>query len=179
LKQAEIPIASQEVANKRRRTNEDASRAREDETRAKIASSDAAYLEDVQRVQKRLMTDAVRPRGPQEETHERPADVTSRPVKSKKPASGKRKHRRTDQIDGRSELVVNMKKVFAECFEEKQGEYVSIREVYDVFYKSTPSFEKNVFKHHCRTLFLHQWAHSQILFHKNERCFADMAVKIN
>ena len=90
-----------------------------------------------------------------------------------------RKHRRTDQIDGRSELIADMKQVFVERFEEKHGGYLPINEVYDVFEKSTSlhTFEKNVFKHHCRKLFCAEWTHSRIVFKEDERCFTDMAVK--
>jgi len=90
-----------------------------------------------------------------------------------------RKHRRTDQIGGRSELVADMKQVFAERFEEKHGKYLPINEVYNVFEKSTSlhTFEHNVFKHHCRKLFCAEWTHSRIVFKEDERCFTNMAVK--
>jgi hypothetical protein len=94
--------------------------------------------------------------------------------------TGRRKHRRTDQISGRSELIADMKQVFAERFEQKHGEYLPINEVYDVFEKSTSlrTFEFNVFKHHCRKLFCVEWTHSRIVFKEDERCFTDMAVKL-
>jgi hypothetical protein len=90
-----------------------------------------------------------------------------------------RKHRRTDQS-----LVADMKRVFAERFEEKDGEYLSIDEVYEefAFTSSLAEPEYNVFKRHCRKLFLAQWKNSRVVYKEkipggSTRCFIDMAVK--
>jgi hypothetical protein len=112
-----------------------------------------------------------------EEPNERPAEIMAPPAK--KPESGKRKHRKTSDIDGRSELVADMNRVFAERFEEAQDKNVPVNEVYDVFRKSTslanPEF--SVFKHHCRKIFRAKWTHSQVVFKGNGNFFTDMAVK--
>jgi hypothetical protein len=76
--------------------------------------------------------------------------------------------------------VADMKRVFAERFEEKEGERVYVRDVHDVFEKSTSlaTFDYNVFKYHCRKLFCAQWTHSTLSRHRYEWCFTDMAVKL-
>jgi hypothetical protein len=90
-----------------------------------------------------------------------------------------RKHRRTDRS-----LVADMKRVFAELFEEKDGEYLPIDEVYAVFEESTSLANANyhTFKRHCRKLFLAQWKNSRVVYNEkipggSTRCFTDMAVK--
>ena len=96
-------------------------------------------------------------------------------------ANARRKHRRTDQIDGRSELIADMKRVFAERFEERHGENLPVNEVYDVFRKSTSlsTAEYSVFKHHCRKLFCAQWTHSRVISKGSHYFFTNMEVKSN
>jgi len=94
----------------------------------------------------------------------------------------RRKQRRVRKIDEDSELNADMKRVFAECFEKKQGEYVHIREVCDIFskYTSLSAGKSNVTEHHCWTLFRRQWTHSvPVMIHRNGVCFSNMAVKLN
>jgi hypothetical protein len=116
-----------------------------------------------------------RPRGPQEEPNERPANFMAPPAK--KPESGKRKHRKTSDIDGL--LIADMNRVFAERFEEAQDKNVPVNEVYEVFRQSTslanPKY--SVFKHHYRKIFRAKWTHSQVVFKGNGNFFTDMAVK--
>ena len=111
--------------------------------------------------------------------NERPAEIMAPPAK--KPESGKRKHRKTSDIDGRSELIADMNRVFAERFEEAQDKNVPVNEVYDVFRKSTslanPEF--SVFKQHCRKIFRAKWTHSQVVFKGNDYFFTGMAVKLD
>ena len=111
--------------------------------------------------------------------NERPAEIMAPPAK--KPESGKRKHRKTSDIDGRSELIADMNRVFAERFEEAQDKNVPIKEVYEVFRQSTslanPEF--SVFKHHCRKIFRAKWTHSQVVFKGNDYFFTGMAVKLD
>ena len=72
-----------------------------------------------------------------------------------------------------------MKRVFAERFEEKHGQNVSVKEVDAIFEASTTltKYEYGAFKWNCRTMFLSQWTHSKVIFKGNGRVFTDMAVK--
>jgi len=116
---------------------------------------------------------AKKPRGPEEEPNERPTGFIGRPAK--KPESGKKKHRPTDP-----DLKAEMERVFAERFEKKHGQNVSVKEVYDIFEASTslPKIKHGAFKRNCRTMFLSQWTHSRVIFKGNGRFYTDMAVKL-
>jgi hypothetical protein len=91
----------------------------------------------------------------------------------------KRKHRRSDEIDECAELKAEMRRVFAERFEEKLGERVFVSDVHDIFEKSTslPTVDNNVFKYHCRKLFCARWTHTKLSTHRYQRYFTDVAVK--
>jgi hypothetical protein len=85
----------------------------------------------------------------------------------------------TSENQASKDLTEEMKLVFAECFEEKEGSRVKASTLLDVFTKSTTmtNFDKNVFTFRSRKLFLAQWTHTRLSKHRNENGFIDMAVK--
>ena len=87
---------------------------------------------------------------------------------------GKRKHRKSNPV-----LKAEMKRVFAERFEEKHGQNVSVKEVYAIFKASTSLTEisDGALKWNCGTIFLSQWTHSRVINNGYESVFADVALK--
>jgi len=81
-------------------------------------------------------------------------------------------------------LDENMKKVFAEHFEEKPGSKVFSRDLYEIFLRSgvlnggaASRFMKTLFHRHAKRIFLKQWVNSRYSQHRNKRCFFDMSVR--
>jgi hypothetical protein len=94
-------------------------------------------------------------------------------------ASGIEKRMRTNNKKEHCELKKEMSRVFAERFEEKPGDRIKSKDLFEMFLKSTTmtNADKSVFTYHCRDLFFAQWTHSRISKHRNENYFMDVVEK--
>ncbi len=77
------------------------------------------------------------------------------------------------------ELILEMKRVFAECFEEKQGASVLWTELYEVFANSTTlsKFDKNYFRHYSKRYFLDHWGCAKCSKVGSKHCYVGVAAK--
>jgi len=93
--------------------------------------------------------------------------------------AGSRLHRRTEDKSEGKALQDEIKRVVAECFEEKQGGHVFSWQFEEVFKKSTvlSTFDPKVFTIFGKRFFLTHWTNSRASMFRGRRCFTDMAVK--
>ena len=91
----------------------------------------------------------------------------------KKMARPGRPHVRTLDDSKKVRLLLEMERIFAECFREKQDGRVMARELFEVFQESTTESDvnKNDFKYHSRIMFLKIWPDATEKTYRHQRCF--------
>ena len=92
----------------------------------------------------------------------------------------KRKHTRTEENKEGNEFIDDIKRFFADHFEEKSGAHILCSELYTIFQRSTgegSDFEKNMFKYHAQKHFMAQWPNCKESRFQKQRCYLHVAVK--
>jgi hypothetical protein len=92
----------------------------------------------------------------------------------------KRKHKRTDENKEGNAFIDDIKRFFADQFEEKPGAHILCSELYTIFQRSRgegSELERNLFKHHAATHLKTQWPNATNSKFMGQRCYLNVAVK--
>jgi hypothetical protein len=84
------------------------------------------------------------------------------------------------KLDVHNCISDEMKKLFAEKFQESPGSHLFFVDIFDAFVRSrgmVTKFEESLFKLHCKTLFLAQWPNAKHCVYDKKRCYDHVSVK--
>jgi hypothetical protein len=79
-----------------------------------------------------------------------------------------------------SDIVGEIRKIFAEEFEEKQGHYLTFGEIFSVFLRCkgmVTDQDQRQFRFYCKALFLEQWPNARHCVHAKKRSYVNVCVK--
>jgi hypothetical protein len=79
-----------------------------------------------------------------------------------------------------NDFLDEIRRIFADEFEEKDGSFLSFGEIYNVFVRSKGVIteqENRLFRFYSKTVFLEQWPNTRSIVHQKKRCYINVSVK--
>jgi hypothetical protein len=110
------------------------------------------------------------------------AAAVEQEVHSRRSYTFNRRMPRTSESHNKAEnpkLFEDMRKIFAERFEERQGSHVKSSEIFEIFARSRElsTKEEALFMYHYKKLFHAQWTNAKYIRIHNQRCFLHVCIK--